>query len=106
MHSWNRKSLIDVRRVSQCVAFGCPALVVTAMLFAGVSTPWVASAVLSLALASNMASLSTVQLHALLTTAPPGKRQPVCPPPVAAVVGLARIIVAEEEVPIILVNLV
>ena len=51
----HRLSLIDVRQLSQCVGFLCPATVVAIMVFAGVGTPWVASAMLSLALGSNVA---------------------------------------------------
>ena len=51
-------SLLNLRRLSQTVAFGCPAAVIAAMLGVGTSTPWVASAMLAAALASNMASHS------------------------------------------------
>jgi hypothetical protein len=53
-----RLSLLNVRRVSQLVAFAVPALVIALMLVVGVSTPWVASAMLSAALGTNMASHS------------------------------------------------
>ena len=51
-------SLLNLRRLSQTVAFGCPAAVIAVMLGVGTSTPWVASAMLAAALASNMASHS------------------------------------------------
>ena len=37
-------SLLNLRRLSQTVAFGCPAAVIAVMLGVGTSTPWVASA--------------------------------------------------------------
>ena len=55
----NRLSLLEVRRVSQLVAFGVPAMVIALMLAVDISsTPWVASAFLSVALGTNMASHS------------------------------------------------
>lgn len=54
-----RLSLLAVRRVSQLVAFGVPATVIGLMLVVDVSsTPWLASAFLSVALGANMASHS------------------------------------------------
>lgn len=54
-----RLSLLNVRRVSQLVAFGVPAMVIALMLAVDISsTPWVASAFLSVALGTNMASHS------------------------------------------------
>lgn len=54
-----RLTLLNVRRVSQVVAFGVPASVITLMFAVDITaTPWVASAFLSLALGANMASHS------------------------------------------------
>ena len=54
-----RLSLLNVRRVSQLVAFGVPSAVIMLMLVVNISsTPWVASVFLSVALGANMASHS------------------------------------------------